>query len=516
MAHGRIAAFMRMNPLDRLIGWINPHAGLRRHFDRQRLERAYDAASPRDKWNPRRSGASANADHWADAPKIRAKARALVQNVPYIAAALSGLVADTVGTGIVPRATGRQADIINTLFADWSKVCDADGRTDFYGLQALADRAMEQDGEVLIRLRPRFVSDGLPVPMQLQVLEVDWIDTTRMEGDPSSGNGSVINGIEYDALGRVVAYWLWDQHPGDITLKRSMRTFSKRVPAESIIHLFAPQRPGQGRGFSRFAAVIPRVRDLQLYEDAEIARKNLETRLSVLGSGDVATLGNPQAGGDTVDPAAAAKGDLGALSSGSITMVPAGVNLTVVEPKAAGGYVEYVKQQLHIIAAGCDVTYEMLSGDMHEVNFSSARVAVLQYRRKIEQLQWLVFIPGFCAPIWRAFIDAATAAGKIQRPDYAVEWATPKWDYVNPVQDVAADVASINSGLTSLSECIRRRGYSPAAVFAEIATDFETLKASGVLDVLLILQKGRVLDTLAAATPADPPAPAPAPKPAKT
>ena len=43
----------------------------------------------------------------------------------------------------------------------------------------MAYRAMEQDGEVLIRLRARRLEDGLPVPLQIQVLEIDWLDSQQ-------------------------------------------------------------------------------------------------------------------------------------------------------------------------------------------------------------------------------------------------------------------------------------------------------------------------------------------------
>lgn len=488
--------------VDRVIGAFSPSRGLRRFFDRQRLARAYESASPRDSWRPRRGNASANADHFADAAVLRAKARSLVQNVPYIRCGLDAHVANIVGTGIVPRATGRQADVINTLWQQWVKVCDADGRLDFYGMEAAAAKAVEQDGEVLIRLRPRFASDGFPVPLQLQLLEIDWLDTSKVS--VSTDGGEIVNGIEYDLLGRVVAYWLWDQHPGDITLRKGTRTFSKRVPAELIIHLYGPERPGSGRGFTRLSSVIARVRDLQLYEDAELARKNLETRLSVLASGDAASMANPVSyGGQADTEAARATGDLGQLASGGITEIPAGLNVTVLEPKPAGGHVEYVKHQLHMIAAGAGWTYEMMTGDMSGVNFSSARVRQQDYRRGVEQHQWLVFIPRFCEKVWIAFNDAANLAGKIQRPDYLVEYSTPKWDYVNPQQDVQADVTAISSGLVSISECIRRRGYNPADVFNELAQDFTTLKASGVLDILMLLQKGRVIEDPSAQTPSN-------------
>lgn len=506
MAAPRMQDDPKVTTLDRLIGWISPRTGLARHFDRRRLQRAYDAASPRDSWKPRRAGASANTDHQSDAATLRNKARALVQNVPYIRAGLEALVSNTVGTGIVTYSTSkRYADILNPLYEEWAKVCDADGRLDLYGMQAAADRAMEQDGEVLIRLRPRYTSDGYPVPLQLQLIEIDWIDTARMSG--AVGNNTIINGIEYDIFGAPAAYWLWDRHPGEQVgaLRSAMRTQSTRIPASSIIHLYLPDRPGAGRGITRLASVIPRVRDLQLYEDAELARKNLESRLGVLVSGDVSSMANPVAYSTPADPEAAARtGDLGQLPSGGIVGVPPGVNITTVAPQPSVGYVDYVKQQLHLIAVGMGVTYEMLTGDMRDVNFSSARVRLIDFRRQIEALQWLCLVPRLCLPIWHAFVDAAVLAGKIQRPDYACDHSMPKWDYVNPQQDAEAELTLIGAGLLTISESLRRRGYKPAVVFAELASDFETLRASGVLDVLLAMQGKKAATTQPTGQPATP------------
>lgn len=475
------------NILDRIVGWVSPHAGISRHFARRQLERAYEAASPRDSWRPRRAGASANADHQADARTLRTKARALVQNVPYVRAGLEGLVAATVGTGIVPRATGREKDILNPLFTAWSKVCDADGRYDFHGLTKAADTAMEQDGEVLVRLRWRRPTDNLPVPLQLQLLEIDWLDDSRT----GTYNGNrIINGIEYDMLGAVAAYWLWDQHPGEVAVMRG-KAQSQRVPADSIIHLFAPDRPGQGRGFTRFASVISRVRDLQLYEDAELARKNLETRLSVLASGDMSQMDNPASLGGAEGQANGAR-DLGDLGGGTVVGMPAGMNFTVVEPKAAPGYVDYVKYQLHLIAAGIGVPYEMLTGDMSGVNFSSARVRLLDFRRAVQQLQWLVLIPKLLEPLYGAFVEAAYLAGKIRSRDKAVDFSPPKWDYVNPEQDVKADQAEIGAGLSTISEKLRQRGYDPDVVFAEWKSDYDKLTELGILGTMLFMQRGNL------------------------
>lgn len=479
-----------MNIIDRIVSSFDPISGLRRQTARELLKRAYEAASKKDGWKPRRAGASANTDHLMDASTIRIRARSLVQNVPYITRGIGSLVSNVVGTGFTPRSLASNAKKIDELWNDWCKVADADGRLDLYGIQSAAYRAMEQDGECLIRLRPRRVEDGLPVPLQIQLLEIDWLDTSK---NITINGNTVINGIEYDAIGRVAAYWLWSHHPGEYTGPRKSLTQSKPVPASNIIHLYNPERPGQGRGISRLAPVIARVRDLSVYEDAEMARKNLETRLSVLASGDPAMLGNMDPNDIRTESEIRKDGILGSLGGGNIIRVPTGLNLTTVQPNVAPGYVEYVKYQLHLIAAGMGVTYEMLTGDVSEVNFSSARVALLEFRRNAEQLQWLVLIPKLCEPIWRAFIDAADLSGKIPGANYSCDWSTPKWNYVNPVQDVAADLDEIGGGLSSFSEKLRQRGYKPELIFAELKSDVERLKADGTLDIILMLQKGRTL-----------------------
>ncbi len=483
---------MATNILDRLIGAIAPRTGLRRMRDRALLERAYEGASLKDGWKPRRAGASANSDHRVDATILRARARSLVQNTPYISRGLTSLTSNVIGTGITPRSMAKDETArtrISTLYAQWVRVADADGRQNFYGLQATAYRAMKQDGEVLIRLRPRMAQDGLPIPLQLQILEIDWLDSYR---NGSEGSNTVINGIEYDPIGRVVAYWLFEQHPGEVNVLARTGNISKRIPAESIIHLYKTERPGQGRGITSLASVIARVRDLANYEDAELARKNLETRLSVIASGDVSMLDNGPPNGTGPNPDnARITGSLGELPSGGITQVDPGIGLTVVEPKAAPGYVEYVKYALHLIAAGFGPTYEMMTGDVSETNFSSARVRLLDFRRECEQEQWLTFIPQFLERVWVALIDAATLAGKIKTADYTVDWSTPKWDYVNPEQDVKADMAEISAGLSSISEKLRRRGYDPELVFSEIKSDFDRLGSDGTLDILAFLQRGQ-------------------------
>src|SRR3546814_18449438 len=74
--------------------------------------------------------------------------------------------------------------------SDWSSdVCSSDlqasaeGTLDFYGLQAQVARCMVIGGEAFVRFRLRRKTDGLTVPLQLQVLEGDYVpfDKNRSE-----------------------------------------------------------------------------------------------------------------------------------------------------------------------------------------------------------------------------------------------------------------------------------------------------------------------------------------------
>lgn len=479
-----------MNLIDKIVGLVDPEAGLRRKRARALLERAYEGAVLHD-WKPRRAGASANTDHRADARMLRFRARALVQNVPYIRRGINALVSHSIGTGLEPETESPE---LERLWDEWAPQADADGIFDLYGLQAAAYRAMEVDGEVLIRRRIRRPGDGLRVPLQLQLLEIDWLDSDRQG---TSGGNVIINGIEYDAIGKVRGYWLFDQHPGD--QQRVGRGSSRFVPASEIIHLMNPERPGQGRGITRMASVIARTRDLMLYEDAELQRKNLETRLSVVVSGaEVADLANPadiprgmnvgDTGGASAFPDANGTGDLGALASGGITQLPAGMNVHTVQPTAQPGYVETLRFNLHLIAAGMDVPYEFFTGDMTQVNYSSARIRQTDFRKSVEQMQWLVLIPKMCHPIWRWFIEAVDLAGLLPRnAPRTVDWSAPRWDYVNPVQDVQAEIDAIGAGLLTPSEALRRRGYKPARVYAEAGRDFAAMREAGALELMAFL-----------------------------
>ena len=103
--------------------------------------------------------------------------------------------------------------------------------------------------------------------------------------------------------------------------------------------------------------------------------------------------------------------------------------------------------------------------------------------------QWLHVIPCLIAPMVRAFVDAAELGGLVKKADYNVRYATPKWEYTNPRDDVESDLKEIAGGLSTFSEKLRQRGYDPEEVVQEMKEDVERLKKAGVLDILLMMMK---------------------------
>ena len=88
----------------------------------------------------------------------RARARQLVRSNPYASNAAASFAAHAVGCGIKPSSLvedGALKDQIQRLWLAWTDEADADGLTDFYGLQTMAARAMFEAGECFFRFRPR-------------------------------------------------------------------------------------------------------------------------------------------------------------------------------------------------------------------------------------------------------------------------------------------------------------------------------------------------------------------------
>lgn len=411
--------------------------------------------------------------------ELRAKSRDLARRNAWAAAGVEAFVANAIGTGIKPQSmvsdqTLREA--IHSLWWDWCGDADAAGLTDFYGLQALACRAMLEGGEALVRIRYRLPKDDLPVAMQLQVLEPEHLPTTL---NTVAENGNVIRaGIEFDRRGRRVAYHLYRSHPNDGALAPmsgagGMDTV--RVPAEEIIHLFRPLRPGQIRGEPWLARALVKLNELDQYDDAELVRK----KTAAMFAGFITRL-SPEdnlVGEGVADANGVA---LAGLEPGTLQILEPGEDIKFSQPADVGSsYSEFMRQQFRAVASAMGITYEMLTGDLTQVNYSSIRAGLLEFRRRCEAIQHGVMVHQFCRTIWRAWMDQAVLEGALTMPGYsrrrreyqAAKWIPQGWQWVDPQKEFNALKLAIRAGLMSRAEAVSSYGYDVEDVDREIAAD---------------------------------------------
>ena len=123
-------------------------------------------------WAP--SGGSANAEVGMAAATVARRARDAVRNDSYASRIVDLWTGNAVGAGITTRWPD---DAHGRAWQRWaeSTACDAEGRLDLYGLQALVMRAVVESGECFVQFLLARPTASNPIGLRLQVLESDHL-----------------------------------------------------------------------------------------------------------------------------------------------------------------------------------------------------------------------------------------------------------------------------------------------------------------------------------------------------
>lgn len=412
---------------------------------------------------------------------LRGIARDLVRNNPFAARGVSAIANNLVGTGITFQIY--RAGQIDQRLTDLARrhfdglTCDASGRHDLYGLQLQAARAIVESGAVLLRRRWRRVSDGLPVPFQLQVLEPDYIDPSRngaLASAPGVNGGYVIHGVQFSPIGQREGYWLYAGHPGGGTSRSLGSSF---VAAEDVAHVFRADRPEQEHGATWFAPIVLRMKDFSDYEDAQLSRQKIAASWAGFVYGEDGTDANPALLGqeDGVE-----REPIDFVEGGTVSYLGQNERIEFPDPPGVDGYADYTRVSLRAIAAGLGVPYEALTGDLSNVNFSSGRMGWLEFQRSLAAWQWDMFIPQFCDSAARWFLQAAEMIGEDVR-GAAFEWTPPGREMIDPATEISSTRDAIRAGLDTISAAAKRRGVDPDKFLAEFKADMDKLDELGLV-----------------------------------
>jgi lambda family phage portal protein len=476
-----------MNVLDRVVGYFSPEAGLRRASARVGLDsvRNYDGAMfGRRTSGWRATNASANVSIKGALPTLRARSRDLTRNTWWGNRIKTVVVAHAVGSGIMPKPNTGSKSLdkkVKLAWRKWAKHCDAEGQLDLNGLIALATGCVIESGEVLARMVPVSINEvprGV-VPLEVQLLEPDHLDASR---DRMMTTTAIVDqGIEYNKRGKRKGYWIHPTHPGARGIV--MPTASVRVDAADMLHVYRKDRIGQGRGVPWVAPVMLTGRDAADLQEAVVVKSRIEACLAafIKTNNTARTLAGTL---NETKPDGSSR-RIESFSPGMVAYLDQGEELQTVNPSSSIQFESVLKTTFQCIAAGAGITYDQLTGDLTRANFSSLRAGKIEFRRIIEQFQFLTLVAMLLDPLWTRWTEAAQDAGILPRraDGYPVEWIMPANEPIDPMKDMQADILAVRSGRMTWPQFVSAWGVDPDTQLDEIEAWFKEIdKRNIVLD----------------------------------
>lgn len=433
--------------------------GLKKLFARKR---SYDGASAGRRGRTFGRMPSQPRAQLASRFELAARARYIVSNNAVAAAAVDAWVSALVGTGIKPQSSHRSARVrsrLNLAWESWTDRADADQLTDVYGLTALMAKRTVIDGEAFALL----INDGPDLTVRL--LDPEQIDSSMTRD--IAGGGRVVAGIEFDTKGKRVAY-----HVRRENMVTSLTYNVDRIPATDIVHMFRVDTPGQVRGVTWFAPVLSRISNLDAWIDAQLMKQAAAAMLvGVVTRPDDAEF-EGEALGDSLEP-------------GTIKVAPMGADgITFSNPPTVGmDAIEFAKIIEREIAAGIGLPAWQVSQDLSQANYGSQRGGLIEFRRRVEQLQYGMVVFMFLRPLFSRWVATEYLAGRMKGDPVemaAAKWIAPKTAWIDPKKDAEAELMAIAGGIMSRREAVTSRGIDIEALDVEIAADNERAARLGL------------------------------------
>lgn len=478
--------------IDRALTLVNPQAAYKRLAWKQGI-RSYDGGSTGGN-NAAWVAVNAPAEQTNSVQRdlLRARARDLERNSDIAESVIGPFERNVVGTGIKVQAKVLKKDgetedeklnkQMEEIFETWCEAenCDITGELDFEEMQEMIIRRMIVDGGVasILSNNPYPKAD---IPFILQLREVDEIDSTKFSYGGASQN-RIINGVELNEYNKPVAYYFKTITPDGLTLGDS-----KRIPADRVLFLHKKKRISQVREVSRLASTAERIRDVNEYSEAISVKERILACLSVFIKKMLPNTGGVGRGNTLSKDGKTGYNEM-TLAPGLITELQPGDDVASVNPAGqASNAKEFITSQQRLIGSGQGLSYEAVSRDMSQVNYSSARQGLLEDKKTYEMFQRYL-IKHFCRRVYREVITNAVLAGKLNIPDFFSDkerylrhsWIAPGTPWIDPLKEVKANEAALNSNQTTLAQICASSGTDWREVAKQRAKEIEFTKSLNI------------------------------------
>jgi len=449
----------------------------------------------------------------------RNRSRALVRDAGYAKRAKVIIQNNIIGSGIgmqakvkTTRNTFNDAinDDIEEACEEWCQAghCHMGRSLHFADLERQLIGQVFEAGEIFIRLHFTKLP-GSSVPLALEIIEPERL-ADQFQPSPGVTSATVRLGVEIDAFFAPLAYWFRTTHPGDLQPLRPNQTASalERVPAEYIQHLRLIDRWPQTRAIPWMHAAARKLNDMDGLTEAEITA----ARAAACYMGIIETpAGDPSFGDEQEDGSLQME-----LEPAVVQRLAAGEKFNSFSPNRPNTQIDpFMRMMLREVAAGVGCSYESLSRDYSQSNYSSSRLALLDDRDLWRVLQ-LWFIRSFRHRLHKLWLQQAVLAGAIPSINIQEYAANPKkfeavcfkprgWGWVDPTKEVNAYKEAVRCGFTTTTAVIAATGDG---------RDLEDVLDERESELEQMAEKGLMFDTdpnvpsaakETAQNPADPP-----------
>ena len=412
-----------------------------------------------------------NRRHWANAdglspnaaitPEVRRvlrnRARYEVANNSYAKGIVLTLANDTVGTG--PRLQMLTDDAaanrrVEELFEAWAAAIDLPGK-----LRTMR-MARAESGEAFGLL---VSSPGIdsPVKLDLRLIEPEQVASPHLPWTRGArAVPSEADGIVLDAYGLPAAYRVLRQHPGDVGIWTGPGAGAEpafdTLPANSVLHYFRPDRPGQLRGVPDITPALPLFAQLRRYTLAVIAAAETAADFAAVLYTDAPANGEA----DPLEPM-----DEVELEKRMATVLPGGWKLGQVHAEQpTTSYAEFKREILNEIARCLNMPFNVAAGNSSGYNYASGRLDHQTYFKSLRVDQHHLRL-AVLDRLLRAWLDEAALVEGLLPQSMRVRGAamphTWFWDgveHVDPAKEANAQATRLTNHTTTLAHEYARQG----------------------------------------------------------
>lgn len=462
---------------------------------------SHGGASRRQTWAEKYDATSysARSDIEENRKTLRERTRDLAMNAPIGTAAVNVTRTNVVGAGLIPKpkidyeflgisqeeAMALQQKI-KKEFDLWASgtFCDANDQHSFYELQQIAFADWLKNGEEFALIQYEDEQEYMPYQLRIKLIEADRVcspgsmNAEYFGYDITKKDGNVImNGLELDQKGKVVAYWISSTFPGEHsnTKRQTWTRVAKRgskTGNQNILHVFNAERAEQYRGVPFLAPVIHIIKQMTRYTEAEVMAAVVNSMFALFVTTET---GNDMGGFGGVDeeddmtPASRDDDDHIKLGTGTVSFLKDGESIQAVESAHPGGnYGNFIESMAMQVGAALEIAPEVLLKKFN-ASFSASKGAINEtWKSFTMRRKW--FVNDFCQQIYDMWFSEAVAKGRISAPGYFLDpmiakaytkatWNGTAQGYLNPVAEVNAAVTRIQNGLsTHEDECAAMNG----------------------------------------------------------